>query len=156
MPFWRWYLLMLVVGQSLSAILLPLAVYLPMKQNPLIVPAFWWCYLSGVVAMYVVFAFVATVYIGIWLVRISPTALSGFNSWGIFITVRWDSIYKVKHSWVPLLPAVKVYSTDTWLVMWLPLFLINYPAFAKRVAEYAGPQHPLTQYIRSRLDPEEA
>ena len=156
MPYWRWLIIALVLSQVLYAFLLTAGLVLVIGQNPFAVPGFWENYVYGSVALNLVLAVALALYVAIWTVRICPTTLRGFNAWGVFTTVTWDSIHTVKPWRVPFLPAVRVYSSQTRCVIWLPLFLVNYPAFARRVAEYAGPQHPLTPFVRSQLDPEEA
>ncbi len=155
MPYGRWLVIAMVFGQVLYAFLLTIGLALTMRQNPFVLPGFWENYIYGSVAINIAFAVVLVPYVVIWTIRVSPTTLRGFNAWGVFATVSWDSIHTVKPWRVPFLPAVRVYSSETNLVIWLPLFLVNYPEFARRVVEYAGPEHPLTQPVLSQLDPEE-
>lgn len=161
MSFWRWWIVAMVVAQSwnLGATLLSRVIIVDSRSNgphPLGSAAFLLPFASGALAINLLLIPPLLAYVRIWVVRVSPTTLSGFNAWGWFATVTWSSIHTVKPWRVPFLPAVRVYSSETNLVIWLPLFLVNYPQFARRVLEYAGPEHPLTQPVLFHLDPEES
>ena len=46
--------------------------------------------------------------------------------------MSWASIHRVSYMPVPLVPLARVYSTETRRVLWLPLFVNDFPRFAER------------------------
>ena len=151
MPFWRWYLAALVVSQVLFAVLNILPA---LTIDPDRFPAGY--YLAtlpfGAAAFPVVLAPVMLLYVLVWTVRVAPAGLRASDMWGRFATVSWHSVTAVKPVPVPLLPYLRVYSSETPRVLWLPHFMWDYPRYAALVAEYAGGDHPIARELSRRLD----
>jgi hypothetical protein len=72
--------------------------------------------------------------------------------WGRFVTVSWRSVQAARPVNLLTLPYLRVFSDETRRVIWLPLFLVDYPRFAELVAEYAGKNHPVTREVWRRLE----
>ncbi len=155
MSFWRWFLLSIVLGPLAYTLVIFSITAASVGWRAFADESFWVITAGGWLGVNLLLTPALLAYVRIWTVVVTPTSLSGSNAWGVFATVSWESIHTVKPSRVPFLPAVRVFSSEANLVIWLPLFLVNYPQFARRVAEYAGPEHPLTPHVLSRLDPEE-
>lgn len=91
-------------------------------------------------------------YVLVWRVWVGPDTLRGSDFWGRFVTVTWGSIRDVRPLHVPLLPVLRVYSTETRRVIWLPLFLVDFERFAGLVAGYAGEDHPVARAAWQRIE----
>jgi hypothetical protein len=151
-PFWRWYLLAVVAGQ----VLFPLLNLIPAVTAP---QTFGWAYFRatspfGAALIPVFMAPAMFFYVRAFPVRVSPKLLRGANAWGWPVSVSWRSIQRVKSYAVPGFPLARVFSTETHRVLWLPLFLNDFPRFAELVAQYAGDGHPLTIEVRKRITDE--
>jgi hypothetical protein len=106
---------------------------------------FWWvpiplgCLLCGILSAMatplVVFGFP---------VYVSPDGLKAYNFWGIYTSVGWDSITAAKTVHFGVAGFLRVFTRDTRLPFWLPLFSANMDRFTELVREYAGPNNPLT------------
>jgi hypothetical protein len=92
------------------------------------------------------------IYVRVWQVWVGPATLCGSDVWGRFVTVSWRSIYVARTINVAGLPYLRVYSTETRRVIWLPLFLADYRRFAELVAEHAGEDHPVTREVWRRIE----
>lgn len=84
----------------------------------------------------------------------SPAGIRGSNAWGWPVTTGWASITRTSRVPVPVVPLARVYSTETRRVLWLPLFLNDFPKFAELVARYAGRSNPVTVEVMKRLSDE--
>lgn len=150
-PFWRWYLAALVFGQ----VIFPVLNAVPAILSPHFGWTYFWkTYPFGAAAITIVFAPAMFAYVRLWRTRVSPAGLSGSNAWGWPLTVPWRSIDQVKPFPLPGLPSLRVYSKETRLVLWLPLFLNDFPRFVELVEQYAGSNHPLTVAVRQHLPPD--
>lgn len=149
MPFWRWYLATVVLGQVLYAALNAVPV--------LLLPGrFDWSYYATTTALGAAFIPAAMapamlLYVRAFPVRVGPHGLRGSNAWGLPVTVGWAAVGRVVHVPVPVVPLARVISTETRRVLWLPLFLNDFPRFAGLIARYAGDDHPVTAEVRKRL-----
>ena len=146
MPFWRWYLIANVAAQVLYAAVVAAPVLLG-KRSP-----FGAMYLGGSAAISALMVPGILGYVLFWRVWVGPDVLRGSDFWGRFVTVTWPSIHAARPVNLPFLPIVRVYSTQTRRVIWLPLFLVDYARFAELVAEYAGEDHPVTREVWRRIE----
>ncbi|HET6576420.1 MAG TPA: hypothetical protein VFG68_22665 [Fimbriiglobus sp.] len=146
MVLWRW---LLVAGVAAEAVYAGIAVLPSILRGRAV---FWDSWAVGGAALIALLVPGLWVYVFIWRVWVGPDALRGSDFWGRFVTMRWGSIRAVKPLDVPFLPVLRVYSTETRRVIWLPLFLVNYRRFAELVAEYAGADHPVTRAVWRRIE----
>jgi hypothetical protein len=155
MSLWRWLLAVGFAGQISYAVLFVLMEILVGGGRGLRSTDFWAFYAAGAAMIAVLLAPALLAYVLIWKVRIGPASLRGSDFWGRFVTVTWTSVRAVQPFYLPLLPFLRVYSTETPRVIWLPLFLVNYRRFAELVAEYAGEDHPIAREVWQRLEEDE-
>ena len=92
-----------------------------------------------------------------WRVYVSPTTLRGFDFFGRYHDVRWPDIQSAIRVSYFGLPYLKVEVSRLRPEVWIPLYLVRMPDFTRLVAEYAGPENPLTRALalapNKRLEP---
>lgn len=80
-------------------------------------------------------------------IRVSPAGLYGFDFWGRYHEVAWDSITRA----VPVnflgLKFLRVFAPQLRRPLWLPLFLNGQDRFMQMVRTYAGPKNLLTRIL---------
>ena len=152
MSYWRWLLIGGVAAQVLYAAMFVLMEVVFAGGRGLRDPGFWAFYAAGAAAVTVLLVPAMGLYVLIWRVRVGPDALRGSDVWGRFVTVPWASVRAVRPFTLLTLPYLRVYSTTTRRVMWLPLFLADYRRFAELVAAYAGEDHPVTREMGRMID----
>ena len=150
MTFWRWFVVTSVVAQLAYTALVVTSDTLSGRSS--FVPAVWQAWAAGVAGIVVLLVPGLWLYILIWRVWVGPRTLRAWDFWGRFVTVSWGSVRAARPLSVPFLPVLRVYSTETRRVIWLPLFLVNYRRFADLVAEYAGADHPVTRAVWRRVE----
>src|SRR5581483_1222609 len=82
---------------------------------------------------------------GVW---VGPDSLRASSLWGGFVNAPWASIRDARPCSFLALPYLRVYSTESRRVIWLPLFLADYRRFAELVTESAGADHPVARDVR--------
>jgi hypothetical protein len=152
MPLWRWLLVGIPAAQVGGVFFLVLLDVVFDQGRGLRTSSFWSFYTAGAVAIVTLIVPALLAYVLVWRVWVGPATLRGSDFWGRFVTVSWRSVHAVRPLSVPFLPVLRVHSTETRRVIWLPLFLVNYRRFAELVAEYAGADHPVTRAVWQRIE----
>jgi hypothetical protein len=152
MSYWRWLLVGGVFAQVLYAVVFVLMEVGLTGSRSLRDPGLWALYAAKAAIVTVALALWLVIQVMTWRVWVGPVTLCGSDAWGRFATVTWDSIRAVRPFNLLTLPYLRVYSTETRRVIWLPLFLTNYRRFAELVAEYAGADHPVTGVVWQRIE----
>jgi hypothetical protein len=152
MVFWRWLLVGWVTAQVFYAALFLLMEVGFAGGRGLRDPAYWAFYAAGAAAVTVLMVPALWLYVLIWRVWVGPDTLCASDVWGRFVTVPWASVRAARPFNLLTLPYLRVFSTETRRVMWLPLFLADYRRFAELVAEYAGADHPVTRAAWQRIE----
>jgi hypothetical protein len=152
MSYWRWLLVGSFATHVFFAAVFVLLEVVITGRRGLGDPSFWSVYTAKAVAVTMALALSLVIYVTTWQVWVGPDTLCGSNPWGWFVTVSWKSVRAVRPYYLLTLPYLRVYSTETRRVIWLPLFLVNYRRFAELVAEYAGEDHPVTRAVWHRIE----
>jgi hypothetical protein len=84
-------------------------------------------------------------------VTVGPDAVEGFNGLGDRVSIGWDGVESVRRRWY-FAPYLVVRSHVHRNVIWLPLHLTDFPEFVETVADFAGPDHPLTVALYAEGD----
>jgi hypothetical protein len=152
MPLWQWHLFTIAVGQLA---IVPLSVVLfAVLEGPEAVGtergvAFVG---AGSSCIPVPLILAVTFYLQIFRYRVGPAGLRGYDRWGRPVAMTWGAIHTARRVDIPLVPFLRVGSTDTTRTLWLPLYLVGFDRFAGLVAEYAGEDHPVTLELLSHLE----
>lgn len=91
----------------------------------------------------------------VFKVRVDDKSIRGQDPFGRSIRLDWQSIDGVTLFRVPGLPFYRVTSKGDQPEMWLPGFMKKPASFAAAVEDRAGPDHPLTEFLRERVGPAE-
>jgi hypothetical protein len=84
-----------------------------------------------------------------------PDTLKCTDVFARYVTVRWDSIHRVRPINMGGLRYLRLKSDEAKREIWLPLYLADPRGFTEFVAEYAGEDHPLTCELRRRFPTED-
>jgi hypothetical protein len=152
MPLWRWLLVCVPAANVGYVVFLVLLDVVFDQGRGLRTTTFWYFYTVGAAAIVILLIPPLLAYVLVWRVWVGPATLRGSDVWGRFATVMWRSVRDARPLNIPFLPVLRVYSTETRRVIWLPLFLADYRRFAELVAEYAGEDHPVTREVWRRLE----
>ncbi len=82
-------------------------------------------------------------------VAVSPSYVSGYGFWGSSINLRWQKIKTVRPINFAGLRYLRLYSSRSKRVLWLPLFLQDKKGFKNAVTQFAPPENPLRRYLEA-------
>jgi hypothetical protein len=152
MVLWRWLLVGILAAQTGCVLFLASLDVVFDHGRGLRTTNFWYFYTAGAAAIVILIVPAMLAYVLVWRVWVGPDTLRGADFWGRFVTVAWGSVREVRSFNLLSLPFLRVYSTGTRRIIWLPLFLVDYRRFAELVAEYAGEGHPVTRAVWQRIE----
>jgi hypothetical protein len=84
-------------------------------------------------------------------VRVGRRSIRGTDMFGAPLNIAWESITAVTLFKAPGMPFYLVRSDAAWRKLWVPGFLADEAGFAAAVEECAGPQNPLSEFLRERV-----
>ena len=106
-------------------------------------------YASHIFLLLLIDALSIWAYTAMRVVCISPECLRGSDIWtSKFFNTTWESITEVKPASILWLHFLKIRSTETRRMIWLPLFLEDVEHFVDMTSQFAGPEHPVTKELR--------
>ena len=78
----------------------------------------------------------------------TPSTLGGLTLAFHRRSVRWDSIGQVRYTELQGYPYLAISSTESHRRLYIPLEMVDREGFERLVNEYAGLEHPLSQWYR--------
>ena len=88
----------------------------------------------------------------VWKVVVSASGIDGQNAWGFALTLTWQEIKTTRPFNFGGLRYLRLYSSQTKRVMWLPLFLQDKKGFKAAVTQFAPPENPLRRYLEASTE----
>ena len=81
-------------------------------------------------------------------ITINSNSLKGYDVWGIYHTIEWNTIVEVKPIRIAWLKFVKVVNTTN-RPLWLPLFLNDMNLFIDKVETIVPKENPLRIFLET-------
>jgi hypothetical protein len=80
-------------------------------------------------------------------ITINSEGIRGYNFWGKYYFIEWESITETKHIRVVGLKYLRVFSKSIKRPLWVPLFLNNMEKFKKDIQEFVPENNPMSLFF---------